>query len=345
LLVKEDARLNSTTSLGEYMKYNFDMHSDIIIDVRKRRNNGETGVILRNYLPRWKEGNLFGSVLTVGGDPDILGATMIDALENIDILRKEETESGGTFRLISNAGEISSLKNDGIVIGILGIEGGAVVEGDSDNIVVLKNKGIRVFGVTWNGHNNLAYGTGESDPQGLTKLGKSILKTVFDQRLLVDVSHLSEPSFWDLISIATGPVFASHSNVMECWKHPRNINREQIKAIAEMGGIVGICSYPEFLGHAPTIKTAVDHMCYIADAVGVEHVGIGADFIDYAQEEISTSIHNSPLAYADDQLYTKGYESVEKLPNFRNELNQRGFSEDEVNKILCENFLRLFKML
>lgn len=146
----------------------------------------------------------------------------------------------------------------------------------------------------------------------------------------MDLSHINEQGFWDVLDMTKTPLIASHSNARALCDHVRNLRDEQIKAIAERDGVIGVTAYPPFIHKTkPTLKGMIDHIKYMVDLVGYKHVGLGFDFTEY-------------LA---------GWEGANVLENFKNEQDipqlvkilTENFTEKEVKAITFENFRRVFK--
>ena len=159
----------------------------------------------------------------------------------------------------------------------------------------------------------------------MTKLGEDIIGEMNRLGILVDVSHLNVDTFWDVINITKAPIIASHSGVYTIKPHQRNLNDDQLKAIAENGGVVGMVLYRGFVkGMDNTyIKDFVDHIDYAVKLIGIDHVGLGSDFDG---GEI-------PLDMAD----------VSEMYKITEELVHRGYSEEDIKKILGRNTLRVIK--
>jgi membrane dipeptidase len=143
--------------------------------------------------------------------------------------------------------------------------------------------------------------------------------------VVIDVSHLSDAGFWDLLEVAKGPVIASHSNSREVCDHPRNMTDEMIRALADRGGVMGMNFAPSFVHpSSPSVETLMDHVDHIVDLVGPDHVGLGSDF---------DGIPSTPV----------GLEDVTRMPRITEELVRRGYTEEDASKILGGNHLRLIK--
>ena len=167
------------------------------------------------------------------------------------------------------------------VRGLLSLEGADPLHGDVELLRLFFRLGVRVMGLTWNGSNALADGVDVAEGgRGLTELGRCIVKEMNRLGMLVDVSHLSERSFWDVISVCEGPVIASHSNARAICSHRRNLSDAQLRAVAASGGVVGLNFYPPFLASAGEAGLAdiLRHAEHMLSVMGRGHVGMGSDF-------------------------------------------------------------------
>jgi membrane dipeptidase len=202
-----------------------------------------------------------------------------------------------------------------------------------DLLLQYRDLGVKAIGFTWNYSNDLAeglykaYGDYKGTPSqvGLTDLGIQTLERMNQLGIIADVSHLSEESFWDVINNTKSPVIASHSGAYEAYPHPRNLKDDQIEAIGDNGGVIGVVYHDEFVGgHGKTcVKDIVDHMEHIIDLVGVDHVGMGSDF--------------------DGAYLPVDLEDASKVYRITEELARRGYSDREIKKILGLNLLRVIK--
>lgn len=213
---------------------------------------------------------------------------------------------------------------------ILSVENGSAISGNIKNIEFLYNKGIRIMSLTWNEDNDIACGANTKNDRGLTCFGIEYIKKLVEYNILIDVSHLSEKSFWDVVNLVNVPIVATHSNVYNICKNPRNLKDNQIKAIANSGGIIGICFYSEFLNSnsKANIKDIIKHIKYIKDLVGIDYIGLGSDFDGMSINETAEDVKN-----------------INELVNVIKELKKEGFSEEEINKIMKNNWLRVLNNL
>lgn len=183
-----------------------------------------------------------------------------------------EAEKNGV-RICRNYREIEECK--GRVKAILSLEGGDPIK-SLDDINYLKELGVMMIAPTWNFKNQLGCGVLEKVDTGLTSLGKRAIRRMNDLGILIDVSHISEKSFRDVLKISQKPVCASHSNSKAVTDNPRNLTDEQFIKIRDTKGCVGINFYPPFLGN--DIACVVDHINHFLSMGGEDNIGIGSDF-------------------------------------------------------------------
>jgi membrane dipeptidase len=206
---------------------------------------------------------------------------------------------------------------------VLAIENGDALGGQVAALDELYRQGVRMLALTWNSSNVLADGALGRDHGGLTDLGRAVLARMEELGMVVDVSHLSERSFWHAMNATRGPIVASHSNASGLHPHPRNLTDEQLRAIAARGGVVGVNFYSGFLG-LPTLARVLEHIDYMVKVMGVDHVALGSDF---------DGIPQAP----------SGLEDASKLPNLTDGLQARGYTTEQIHKILGGNALRVFR--
>jgi membrane dipeptidase len=207
---------------------------------------------------------------------------------------------------------------------MLTVEGGEILEGGLFNLRILYQLGVRAMTLTWNYSNELADGALETCPsEGLSPFGHEVIKEMNRLGMVIDVSHLSEKGFYDVIETTNKPIAATHSNAWSVRPHPRNLKDEQIQLLAENKGVMGINFYPAFLSHNDgSLKDILKHIDYIAALVGVDTIGFGADF---------DGIEETPVDIKGPQDYSE----------LINALLQLNYSETDVKKIAFENYKRL----
>ena len=213
----------------------------------------------------------------------------------------------------------------GKLAAVLSVEGGEAVGYDLANLRLLHRLGVRVLGLTWNQRNAIADGVGETRTGGgLSNFGVEVVREMNRLGMVVDVSHLAEAGFWDVLEVSTKPVLATHSDARALCDHRRNLTDGQIRALAAGGGAMGMNFAPDFLsatGQA-SVATVLDHIDHIVSLVGPGHVGFGSDF-----DGIGT-----PPA---------GLEDATRLPAITEGLVARGYRDEDILAILGGNFLRV----
>lgn len=227
--------------------------------------------------------------------------------------------------LIRDRSDLIHLGESGTIGLLLTVEGGEIIGENLFMLDILYRLGVRGIGLTWNQRNAIADGAGELKSKGgLSCFGFEVLAKMNSLGMLIDVSHLNEPGFWDVISNSKKPVVASHSCARALCDHPRNLNDAQLRALAEKKGVVGVNFCQDFLNSTgrATIDDVVRHICHIAEIAGVDTVGFGSDF---------DGIPSTP----------KGLEDATKFPVLLKKLKECGFTQAELKKICHGNFVRV----
>ncbi|HBC83947.1 MAG TPA: dipeptidase, partial [Clostridiales bacterium] len=211
---------------------------------------------------------------------------------------------------------------------LLTIENGSAISGNIENIEKLYEKGIRVMSVTWNEDNDLGCGALTKNDKGLTKLGKEYIKKLEEKKIIIDVSHSSQKTFWDITKCTSASIVATHSCVYSICNHPRNLKDEQIIEIANRKGIIGICFASNFLNQSGKSNSddIINHIKYIKDLVGIDYIGLGSDFDGVDFDDMPSDI--------------RGIKDIYKLDK---KMKIEGFTEEEINKVMGENWLRVLK--
>lgn len=243
------------------------------------------------------------------------------ALEQVDIFYTEILGKNPEIKQIRDFSDINKLK-DGEIGAVLTLEGTEAIGNDLMKLRTLYRLGVRSVGLTWNNANLSADGCGEARGAGLTEFGKKVVALNNEQKILTDVSHLSDQAFWDVLETARYP-FASHSNARAICEHPRNLSDEMIKALIEKGGFMHVVFFPNFIkadSSSVAISDLIRHIDHICSLGGEKHIGFGSDF-----DGIDS--------------YAERLESSADYPNLINEL-LKYYSEDTVRGFAYENFLR-----
>lgn len=297
--------------------------------------------------------------------------------QQINRLKQYESTYSDKFEIAYNSEDVYRIINANKLCGLIGVEGGTAVHSDIDNVNRLHSMGVRYIGLTWNNSNNIASSARDEVERGvaggLTNFGKRVVNRMDELGIMVDVSHLGETAFWDLVETTKNPILASHSNVYSINPHFRNLTDDQIRAIAKSGGVVQVSFHDLFLHKdAPgnrqpnamqkhpgnledfkrqsgadlikfnelrydflinsrselgtNIELLIDHIDHIVKIVGIDYVGLGSDY----DGGISPPY----------ELY-----DVTTYPVITKRLYERGYSKEDIKKIMGLNFLRVFKQV
>ncbi len=200
------------------------------------------------------------------------------ALDGFGILMAEMAEDAH-FRVARTAADITQAKQDGAVAAILALEDSDGLERSLNILSALYAIGLRSVGITHNPISWAAAGVEEPASGGLTSHGVALVHELNRLGILVDVSHLNDAGFWDVVAETDQPLIASHSNCRALCSHPRNLEDRQIEAVAATGGLVAITFVPKFVSATePNLERLLDHIDHAIQVAGPEHVGLGSDF-------------------------------------------------------------------
>jgi membrane dipeptidase len=252
-------------------------------------------------------------------------------MDMIRLFHSEMALNTSTIGQARTRTEADSLNNESQIAAVMAVEGGHAIEDDIGKLKALYAEGMRYLTITWNNSTDWAVSAQDnrSATVGLSDFGKDVIRTLDSLGIMIDVSHTGIKTIEDILEITRNPIIASHSGVRALRNHYRNLYDDQIIAIANTGGVIGVVFYPPFLSATGSadIDDVADHIDYIAELVGIDHVGLGSDF-----DGIGTNT-------------VQGLEDVTKFPDLTLELLRRGYSRDDVSKILGDNFMRVFEQV
>lgn len=212
---------------------------------------------------------------------------------------------------------------------LLAIEDGGAIDGSLEALRILYELGLRAMTLTWSNRNDIADGINEEkSASGLTNFGKQVVNEMNKLGILVDVSHMSTTSFWDTLETSSKPIIATHSNAKALTPHPRNLNDEQIKALVQAKGVIGVTFAGQFLEKdwsQASIDSVYRHLDYMMNLTGSDdHFGFGSDF-----DGISHPPYN-----------INGVEDYKPLIEY---LSEKGFSDETILKLTHQNMLKLLE--
>lgn len=308
----------------------WDAHAGVFPDAR----------IDLNLLNEWREHKVDYVSVNVGFDVMDWQQT----LSTLAAYRNWVLKNNDRFVLVSDINDITKAKQKGKLAVTFDIEGMNALNGDINMVNLYHNLGVRQMLFAYNLNNDAAGGCHDKNI-GLTRFGKSIVAEMNRVGIIIDCSHTSLQATMDIMIETTKPVVFSHSNPNTIWQHERNIVDEQIKRCAETGGVIGLNGMGIFLGKNDiSIETILEHICYVSDVVGADHVGLGFDFSPKLDIDIEDILASRP----DYWPHGHGYDTPSikhagpfQLVEIVSGLIDRGFLINEIKGILGENFMRV----
>jgi len=321
-------------------------HRDVYEQIY-RKSIGEEAPVRDGVAPRLIRDGINMTVYAICGDSyshsQNTGRYLETALEQIDQFLEEAPRSEGMIQMVKTRGDLPEKPEPGSVKFLLHFEGCMPLRGSIENLRNFYRLGLRSIQPVWNFRNELGDGVWESRTGGgLTNFGVQVIKEANRLGMVVDLSHMNREGFFQTLGVATAPLLVSHANACGMLKNPRNLDDEQIKAIAKQGGLVGILALPERVGDGDVdIEDMLKHMDYMIKLVGIEHLALGMDFVKYdgprTLKDRHHPLHKDPLI--------KGFEEIEDLPNLIDGLQRHGYKDDEIKMILGGNYLRVLKTI
>jgi membrane dipeptidase len=342
----------------------FDGHNDVLLRLYRRGGTDaaraflEGGAKVQLDLPMARQGGFAGGLFAIfvpssGGatgpnddtrsrnvDENSLVAPAVEltvaqttVFRMLSLLLRIERESQGRIRVCRSVNEIQRSLEDDVLAAVLHLEGAEAIDPDFELLEVLYAAGLRSLGPVWSRPNAFGHGVPflcPSSPDtgpGLTDLGKKLIGACNRLRILIDLSHLNERGFWDVAEISNAPLVATHSNAHALSPHSRNLTDQQLTAMRETGGIVGVNFATSFLrpdGHRDAdtpIELVIEHVEHMLKLIGEDGVGLGSDF-DGAQ--IPAAIGNAA-----------------GLQNLVEVIRARGYGEPLIEKLCFRNWLRV----
>jgi len=315
-----------------------DLHNDIlerIFMVDPNYNIGEYNTKFETDIPRMKLGGVDLQFFAAWVHPSVYSGRYFNTtVEMIEKLNYEAVLNSSDFSRTNNYASSMSAINQNKIAAVIGVEGGHSIENSMEKLVQLFDMGMRYLTITWNNSTNWAISAADSRTStvGLSEFGRDVIRKMDSLGIIIDVSHTGIKTISDILEVTQNPIMATHSGVRAIKNHTRNLYDNQIQAIANSGGVIGIVFYPPFIGDADNdgdsdINDVIAHIDYIVNLVGVDYVAIGSDFDGTGGYLVS------------------GLSDITKFPDLTLALLNQGYSHSEIRKILGENFLRVFKQV
>ncbi|MBI3929030.1 MAG: membrane dipeptidase, partial [Armatimonadetes bacterium] len=282
-------------------------------------------------LERLRRGGVGGQFWSIYLPHDI--PQPVQAFQNQVRLARRIIDRYPQLELATTAADVRRIHGQGRIASLLGVEGGHALGGSLAPLEWLHEKGVRYLTLTHTSDNAIgdsANGTGRHG--GLSEFGRQVVRRMNDLGIMVDLAHVSDRTMHDVLELSRSPVVFTHSNVRALCNSPRNVPNGVLERLRDNGGVVMVSFVPGFVSEEvrrerrdrATLAEVVDHIDFLRDRVGIEHIGIGADFDGISQGPI-------------------GLEDVSAYPALVDELLGRGYSEADIARILGGNVLRVLE--
>jgi membrane dipeptidase len=283
-------------------------------------------------LPRMREGGLDAVFLAAWIDPLYApDRAFVRAASLLDAIRAAADHHPDTCGVATTASEVRRLAEKGLVALLAGVENGDALQGRVENVERLYALGARYLTLTWMQSNDVGDAAGADEVHGgLSEFGREVVREMGRLGMVVDLAHVAPSTFRDALAAAEGPVVVSHTATEVRGRHPRNVSDDQIRAIAEANGIVGIAFMPRYLApnepEAADVAVIADHLECVVEIGGIDCAALGSD------------LDGVPAL-------PRGIEGAQSFPRVAEELERRGYAGDDLGKILGGNWLRVLDRL
>lgn len=298
------------------MRY-FDLHCDTLSELQKTGGSiaeGDSAVTLQKgeSFESWCQCFAIWTPDTLKGKSAWQNYTA-----QLELLNEQAASHSDKMVVCKNSGDIASAVASNKCAAIVTVENGSCIGGDLSLLPELKKNGVKVFSFTWNGANELGYGVNKNDT--LTLIGRRAVVELNKAGIIIDVSHIAEKGFYDILNLTSRPIIATHSNSRKICGHPRNLTDEQFEAIVHTGGIVGINFFPNFISNnkSATFNDIIKHIDHFLKLGGENNIAIGSDF--------------------DGATMPKDLSDLTKTEAFYEALISHGFGQKLADKIMFEN--------
>lgn len=358
-----------------------DMHADTTqrlvdenVDLQTRLPDGHLDAV------RAKEGGLDAQFFSIWVEPELFGSGGPEAVKRADIqieaVRLLATKHPETWEVATTAADIRRIVAGGKIAALMGLEGGYAIDEKIENVKRYYDLGVRYMSPAWSVSLSWAGSSGDEagKNRGLNDFGKHVVREMNRLGMMVDVSHVSDPTFWDIVNTSARPVIATHSACRAITNVPRNLTDEMIVALAKTGGVVNVIFYPEHIepGYAEKKKQVDAEIASEVQGASAAEKGSPAqkklardrvrreeylkrlppvyvsrivDHIDHIVKLVGIDHVGIGSDFDGVQAVPADMKSVADLPNLTKELLRRGYSESDIDKILGGNMLRVMEEL
>jgi membrane dipeptidase len=328
-----------------------DAHNDLpVLLLLRNRELGAQGAE-RYWSERWvpeaRAGGVDVQVLPIYVAPEAAESSLRVTLLQLEALEREAAQTP-EVDLCRSGAEIDAALAEGRIALLLALEGTQGIGADVELFSVFHRLGVRMTSFTHWSRALLAEGSADEDTHSrLPAAGVRAVAELERLGILLDVSHLAAPSVDHVLELATRTVVASHSCSRALRDHHRNLSDEHLRAIAATGGVIGMNVLPTFVHETePTIDRVVDHLEHMVEVAGIDHVGLGPDFLRELMDAVYPQYEQFfRFGGVDLKAVIPGLARERDLPNLTERMLERGWAEADVRQVLGENWLRVFRTL
>jgi membrane dipeptidase len=293
---------------------------------------------LARYLPDLRTGEVSTVLATV--------ASIEDCRYTMGVLAEWlalERQASLPLRIARTAADLDAAAASGHLAVVLHFQGGDPIEADLNLLDAYHALGLRVMQPTYNARNRLGDGCLEPANSGLSKLGRAAIARMNQLGIVVDVAHVGRRTSLEVIEASSAPVIVSHGNACGVYESRRNLTDEQISAVAESGGVIGVCAFPGFVSAAGAdLGKLLDHLDYLAERAGDSHVGLGLDFSQESEGDYDYYGYEEDTYPRPPWIYPPGIAGFADIANIADGLHSRGYSTAQIEGIAHGNFRRVF---
>lgn len=326
-----------------------DLHFDVPMDLYEKRNR--PGALVSHYLPELEQGNIgvIGAAVYIE-DRYLPEMGLRVALDQVARLYAEVEMARDRFAICKTFDEITRARGENKIAIVITLEGVEPLGDDVDLLRAFYELGVRSIGLTHARRNAAASGaifkSSGSPRDGLTNFGREVVRECERLGIIIDLAHINPAGFEEIVDLTTKPLIVSHANVRKFYDIERNISDQQIKIVAQRGGVVGVNAILVSPKRAEsTVDRYVDHIAHIVDLIGIDHVGIGFDFCEYLFDQLPPHIRAELEQKLTLPHFLPDLTNHSHAPNLTRKLIERGFTDSEIEKILRGNWLRVLRQL
>jgi membrane dipeptidase len=323
-----------------------DFHFDLLIDLYEKRDRA--GVLVSHFLPEFEAGDIGVLGVAIYVEDRYLPEMGLRVALNQLARLYAEVEQTKRFAICKTFAEIEQTRAANKIALVITMEGVEPLGDDLNLLRAFYELGLRSAGLTHARRNASASGAifkpSGSPRDGLTNFGREVVRECERLGILIDLAHINPKGFEDIVELTSKPLIVSHTNVRKFYDIERNISDEQIKIIGQRGGVIGVNAIlvsPD--PKTSTLDRYVDHIEYVIGLIGIDGVGVGFDFCEYLFEQLPENIRNELAAKLTKPHFIPDLTNHSHARNLTRKLIERGFSDEEIEKVLRGNWLRIFK--